>query len=177
MKAVAIVMALGLLIDPSRARPFRALLSRAPRRHPQITPGDVVLLGDLVVLGLLAGMTFPVALAASAEHVDGVLAGAIRRHVRTGRLDGSSAGCADASGPLAALLTLARRAAVTGAPMVSTIAGFTAEARNAARTRALEDARRLSVRLLFPLALLILPGFVLLVAGPVVLEGLARFEL
>jgi hypothetical protein len=38
----------------------------------------------------------------------------------------------------------------------------------------MERARRLPVRLLLPLALLILPGFVLLAVGPAVLQGLAR---
>ena len=35
-------------------------------------------------------------------------------------------------------------------------------------------ARRLPVRLLLPLALLILPGFVVLAVGPAVLQALAR---
>jgi tight adherence protein C len=150
---------------------------RRVRRRGETAEDDLVLLGDLMVLGLLAGMTFTAALDACAAHVNNALGDEIKRVTRAGRLEGSATAFADTQGALAGLLTLAARAATTGAPMVAAIAGFTTEARNAQRARALENARRLSVRLLFPLALLILPGFVLLVAGPVVLDGMARFDL
>jgi hypothetical protein len=44
--------------------------------------------------------------------------------------------------------------------------GFAAERRHAEQACNLERARRLPVRLLLPLALLILPGFMVLVVGP-----------
>jgi hypothetical protein len=97
--------------------------------------------------------------------------------MRSARVDGTAVTFASATGPLARLLALAARAVSTGAPLAAAIAAFADEARNAERARAVADARRLAVRLLFPLALLILPGFVVLVAGPVVLESLARLDL
>jgi pilus assembly protein TadC len=75
------------------------------------------------------------------------------------------------------LYRLAARATLTGASLVDALSALVAETRAARRAAALADARRLSVRLLFPLALLILPGFVVLVAGPVVIDGIARLDL
>jgi len=160
------------------AAPWRPGRPRMGRRFSPADPSaDLVLLADLVGLGLLAGMPFPSALAASARHVDPALGRVITQVVRAARLDGSTVTFAAAEGPPARLLALAARAAITGAPLVAAVAAFADEARSAARSRHLGDARRLSVRLLFPLALLILPGFVLLVAGPVVLDSLARLDL
>jgi tight adherence protein C len=171
---ITALVVLGLVIG-TRVRTLVGSRRRLLRRSAP--PDDVALLGDLALLGLLAGMTFPAALAASAAHVAPGLAEEIHRVGRIARMEGSAAAFVRAGAPLDRLLTLAARAAITGAPMTAAVAAFTAEVRNAARARAIERARRLSVRLLFPLALLILPGFVLLVAGPFVLEGLARLEI
>ena len=51
------------------------------------------------------------------------------------------------------------------------------EAQAEQTTARLEAARRLPVRLMLPLALLILPGFVVLAVGPALLEALDRLQL
>jgi pilus assembly protein TadC len=58
--------------------------------------------------------------------------------------------------------------------MVQAVASYLAEMRLARRTAALEKARRLPVTLMVPLGLLILPGFVLLFVGPVLLGSIAE---
>jgi tight adherence protein C len=81
------------------------------------------------------------------------------------------------AGPATALLALADRALVTGAPLLASIDGYATSLRRDERAAAVEKARRLPVKLLFPLALLILPGFLLLTVGPALLAGLDRLGL
>ena len=73
--------------------------------------------------------------------------------------------------PLAdALLTSDR----TGAPVGPALARLADEERAALRRRAEAHARRVPVRLLFPLAFLVLPAFVLLTVVPGLAAGLSR---
>lgn len=174
MRTVALVtlgVGLGAVL-----RHLGGLRPRSFRRIP-IRTDDLVLTGDLVVLGLLAGRSFLGALTAAGRHVAGPLADEIDGLVRRAAVQGSAAALATADGSLGPLVGVAARAVATGAPVAAAVAAFTADLRDGQRVAALAEARRLSVRLLFPLALLMLPGFVLLVAGPFVVEGLARFDL
>ncbi len=75
------------------------------------------------------------------------------------------------------LFVVARRALATGAPLAPAVSGYATALRNEERSRQLTAARRLPVKLLFPLALLILPGFLLLTVGPAVLGSLERLGL
>ena len=71
----------------------------------------------------------------------------------------------------------AQRSAITGSPLGPGLDGL---ARAIRRDRAADEAARLArlpVKLVFPLALLVLPGFVLMTVGPAVLGGLARLDL
>jgi len=69
-----------------------------------------------------------------------------------------------------ALLTADR----LGAPVGQALARLAAEERAALRRRAEAHARRVPVRLLFPLVFLVLPAFVLLTVVPGLASGLAR---
>jgi hypothetical protein len=97
----------------------------------------------------------------------------LRRSVRGGL--GQALAAADGHGRR--LYAGAARAVVTGAPLVPAVDAFVREAVAERRAADLESARRLPVRLMLPLALLILPGFVLLTVGPTVLAALERFVL
>jgi Flp pilus assembly protein TadB len=172
MPAGRIVLIVGLGFEVVGVAATVMMLRRADDPDDQL-----VLLGDLIVLGLLAGMPFVSALDAAAAHLDEPLAAEVSSVVRSARLHGTGEVFGTHRGSLRDLLRLAARAIGTGAPLVAAIAGFTSEARNAQRARAIVNARRLAVRLLFPLALFILPGFIVLVAGPVVLDGVGRLTL
>lgn len=74
-------------------------------------------------------------------------------------------------------MIVARRALSTGAPLIPAVSGHAARLRDEERSRQLSAARRLPVKLLFPLALLILPGFLVLTIGPAVLGSLERLGL
>ncbi len=164
-----LVLAMGIGFELSGIVTTVAMLRRA--RNPD---DGLVLLGDLILLGLLSGMPFVTALGAAAPYLDAPLASEVSSIVRSSRHGGSEVAFGSHHGALHDLLRLAARATATGAPLTAAIAGFTLEARSAQRARAFADSRRLGVRLLFPLAFLILPGFIVLVAGPVVLDGISR---
>lgn len=73
--------------------------------------------------------------------------------------------------PLADALTAGER---TGAPVGPALTRLAAEERAAARRRVESHARRVPVRLLFPLVFLVLPAFVVLTVVPGLAAGLAR---
>ena len=74
-------------------------------------------------------------------------------------------------------MIVVRRALSTGAPLQPAVSGYATTLRNEERSRELNAARRLPVKLLFPLALLILPGFLIVTIGPAVLGSLDRLGL
>ena len=138
------------------------------RRDPIDHAGDEPLLADLTVLGLSAGLTFPSAAETAAGIVPGEASDRLRRALRL-------RGAADPA-PVddVPLMIVARRALSTGAPLVPAVSAHAVRLRDDERSRQLAAARRLPVKLLFPLALLILPGFLLLTIGPAVLGSLER---
>ena len=141
------------------------------RRDPVEHGGDDALLADLTVLGLSAGLTFPAAAEAAAGAVDGDASARLLRSLRLRDAVDMNA----AADP--ALMVVARRALSTGAPLIPAVSAFAARLRDEERSRQLTAARRLPVKLLFPLALLILPGFLILTIGPAVLGSLERLGL
>ncbi len=145
----------------------------AYRRRPTSADagGDEATLADLTVLGLSAGLTFPAAAEAAAQAAPGDDADALVRALRLR----DSPGGAGADDP--ALMVVAQRALSTGAPLIPAVAGLAAKLRDEERVRRLTAARRLPVKMLFPLALLILPGFLILTIGPAVLGSLERLGL
>ncbi len=77
-------------------------------------------------------------------------------------------------GRLGRLTLLLARAHVTGASISDAVQTFVNERRDDERAADLEAARKLPVKLTIPLALLILPGFVVLTVGPSVLDAARR---
>jgi tight adherence protein C len=149
---------------------------RARRLAAETADADVVVLADLIVLGLHAGLGLLQAMEHAAAEVSAPLAAEVRGHLRTAELRGAAAALAGAGGRARRLYRLAARAAATGAPLAPAVEAFAAERRHGDHSRAVEATRRLPVRILVPLALLILPGFVVLAVGPALLEALARLH-
>jgi tight adherence protein C len=75
---------------------------------------------------------------------------------------------------LAALADALLVAERSGAPVAAALARLAGEERAALRRRAEAHARRVPVRLLFPLVFLVLPAFVLLTVVPGLAAGMAR---
>ena len=129
---------------------------------------------EVTSLGVAAGLNYDLAVreavAVSGGAVGSALGGAVRRRVVHRE---SSTGFVG----LDAMESEARRSAATGSPIGKSLDGLV---RTMRRDREAEDRARLArlpVKLVFPLALLILPGFVLMTVGPAVLGGLARLDL
>ncbi|MCJ7781077.1 MAG: hypothetical protein MUQ27_09645 [Acidimicrobiia bacterium] len=132
---------------------------------------DEAALAELTALGLSAGLTFSAAANAAATAVPGEASARLHQAIRVG--GGMDAGTANGQD----LLVVAHRALSTGAPLRAAVSGYATTLRNEERSRELMAARRLPVKLLFPLALLILPGFLILTIGPTVLGSLERLGL
>jgi tight adherence protein C len=162
-------LAAGMLLGRRRLR--------ARRRRSEDAAADVAVLAEMVGLALSAGLTLSQALRAAGPLIHPSLqrevATVLRRATRSGLGNALSA----ATGHGRRFFVLVARAVVTGAPLAPAVDSFVREAAAERRAVRLEDARRLPVRLMLPLALLILPGFVLLTVGPTVLAALERFAL
>jgi tight adherence protein C len=156
---------------PSRRK--RALLVAVERDL-----GDVV---ALVGLAVSAGCNLRGALEAASTHSSGALTDALRGAVasadRGQRIADALEPLPDALGEtvrgfVAALISCDRY----GAPLGATLDRLALDVRTASRQRAEAAARRLPVRLLFPLVTCILPAFALLTVAPLIagsFQGLA----
>jgi tight adherence protein C len=170
--SVAVLLLVAILAFGGR-RSLAAAVGEplARRRARQAQRGDDrLLLADLTAIGLSAGLTFSGALTAAVDHVSEETARTVRRGLHSGdrnRVEGAAK----------ELFALADRALVTGAPLLASIDGYAHSLRRDERAAAVERARRLPVKLLFPLALLILPGFLLLTVAPAFLAGIDRLGL
>jgi hypothetical protein len=69
------------------------------------------------------------------------------------------------------------RTAATGAGVLDGVARIAAETSADVAAERLQAVRRLPVTMLFPLTLLILPGFMLLTIAPALLEAFRRLEI
>ncbi len=147
------------------------------RRLARLVDGELPLLGDLVALGLTGGASFAGAMADAARHLRSPLAAEVREILRRSHRNGSAMVLEGGSGAAGRLYRLAGRALVTGAPLAAAVEAFSDELREERRAKRLAEARRLPVLLMFPLALLLLPGFVLLTVAPAVVGALERVAL
>jgi tight adherence protein C len=140
---------------------------------------DVV---DLLVLGLDAGLTVPLALDAVARRGHGPLADELARvldQVRLGRpladaLDELPGRLGESVRPLTAALASSER---YGAPVVPGLHRPADEGGRPRRRQAAEAARRVPVKLLFPLVTCSLPAFVLLTVAPLVAGAVRALRL
>ena len=178
---IALIAAL-LVLEPLGALAAAALAAlavavgrvRSARIAARGAPGRRALAADVVALGLTAGLPIRAALETAARRCGPPISDEIGEVLRTADRTGLGPALADATGESGRMLRLAARASATGAPLAAAVTAYAAEERHAAHTSAVEAARRLPVRLLLPLALLVLPGFVVLVLGPVLVDSLAR---
>lgn len=166
---LAVVLA-WLVVDRRPTDRAWSWLSGIGSRRSAGTEDTEVLVAELTALGLSAGMSFAASVTAAADHVPASTARRLRLAVR--KPDGRTEDT-----PAAGMFALADRALLTGAPLLASIDGYTTALRRDRRAAAIEAARKLPVKLLFPLALLILPGFLLLTVGPALLAGLSRLGL
>lgn len=138
---------------------------------------DAVLFGELVALGLGAGLPFMAAAVAAGDRVGHAIGGEVSLVARSARSAGSTVVLARAGGATGPLFRSVARANATGAPVGPVVASFVRDLRQARAAERAAATKKLPVRLLIPLTLLILPGFVVLTLGPALIGGLDRLQL
>jgi tight adherence protein C len=152
------------------ARRARARRASEVRRH---LPEAV----DLLALAVGAGLTVPLAVAAVARRAPGPVGrelGQVVAEVGAGRRLGDAlallpARLGEEARPLVAALIASER---DGAPLADGLDRLAGELRADRRRRAEEAARRVPVKLLFPLVSCILPAFALLTVAPLLAGAL-----
>ena len=146
----------------------------AVTRFRRDADADTVVLADLVALGVGAGKTMRGALAAARPHLHPGLAVEVDALLADMDRSGSAPALISVGGRLGDFGRVVAAAVTSGAPISTAITAHAERLRHARHAERVSAARRLPVRLLLPLALLILPGFVVLAVGPAVLQALAR---
>lgn len=155
-----------------------ALLVAWPRLPSPMRPRstsssvDVLMVARLLALSVASGRPLGPALTdvrqrlpeCEVVEVDEILGRASR--------DGLTRALVETTGPLAGLAERLAKAQVTGAPVGAALDAFIATLHDARRFRAVEEARTIGVKLIVPLTLFLLPGFLALVVAPFVLEQL-----
>jgi tight adherence protein C len=137
---------------------------------------------DLLRVGIAAGLNVPLAVAAVARRTHGPIGEQLQWAL--GQVDGGARfadaldDAADRLGPDARPLLAALAASDRyGAPLAEPLARLADDARIDRRRRAEEIARRIPVRLLFPLVVCVLPAFALLTVAPLIAGGLGSLRL
>jgi len=146
----------------------------AATRRERVATADVAVLADLVVLGLTAGLSLRSAVEEAARYIGEELRVEVESMRAAMDRDGVATALSLVGGHLAGFGRVAAAAAISGAPVAAAIGAYASTLRHTEHAAAVERARRLPVRMLLPLALLILPGFMVLAVGPAVLQSLAR---
>jgi hypothetical protein len=176
--AAALWMPVPALIGGSLLVSVRSLRAASEvRRRSAEADADVVVLAELTALGLAGGLEVAAALTGAADRVAPGLRREVGTVLRRARTLGLAHSLAAASGRAERFYRLIARAVDTGAPVRAAVESFVDDAADEERAVNLAAARRLPVKLLFPLALLILPGFMVLTIGPAVLSSMRRLGL
>ena len=126
---------------------------------------------DLIAIGVAGGASVSHAMEI-ARSVVGPDVGGDLAHITRHRAAGI--GCEPRTGGLQSMVDAVRRSEAMGTSLAPELAAIAAAARSERHVAARERLARLPVKLLFPLALLTLPGFMLMTVGPVVLASLLR---
>ncbi len=170
---VPTAIVVGVMVLVRRARPIR--LERRRRHDAERTLPDAL---DLLVLGIQTGLTPQQAIAELAvsapESVRGAFALTVHRCDRGQSFADALAALPETLGSgaigLADVIATSDR---YGLPLGPVLDQLTTEARESRRRRDQADARKLPVRLSFPLVVCTLPSFVLLAIAPAVIAALS----
>jgi tight adherence protein C len=164
---LGVVVIAGFVIL-TRSRVFaRSRDAAIKRRH------DTLVGLDLVSLGTTAGLPFHAAVSLASAELDGALAEDLDRAVSR-----TNAGLDHAleDGPFARAFDTAQRSASTGARLGDSLVELAREVRADEAAAEREKIERLPVKLLFPLAFLILPGFILVAVVPSIVSGISQLS-
>lgn len=154
----------------------RVVAARGAKAHTAALADDLPEVVDLLTLALGAGLNVPLAVDAVGRRGTGPLAAEMALAAATTRrgqrladaLDDVTSRCGEQVRPLMSLLASGER---YGVPLGESLDRLAVDVRATRRRHAEEAARRLPVRMLFPLVVCILPAFALLTLGPLLLTS------
>jgi hypothetical protein len=170
MPAVAVVVAAAWALAAMLARVRRA-------RHGVVRNlADLASLCDLTTIGLTGGLGVRPALEMAVAELKGDLAAELDSLLRKGRVDGIAAVMTTADGVGRRFYRIVGRAAATGSSLLDSVSRLAHDLRAETAAAELEAVRRLPVTMLFPLTMLILPGFLLLAVAPGILDAIGRLD-
>jgi len=129
---------------------------------------------DLVAHGVGAGVAFANAVQTAAMHVDEVVASDL---ARGSRLAAHYLPSEDVETPIHEMFRLASSSAASGAALASDLRRLVETEAAEMEADRLTRLERLPVKMLVPLAFLILPGFLLVAVVPTVIGGLSRLTM
>jgi len=138
---------------------------------------DAALLADLTVLALTGGLGIQPALELASGAVGGSMADEVDALLRRARVDGLATTMTGAGGAGRDLYRVIGRAVATGSALLDQVTRVADELHAEMGARRLRKVRRIPVAMLFPLTLLILPGFLLLTIAPALLDALLQLEI
>ncbi len=150
---------------------------RSSRGRQIQNQADLAALCDLTAIGLTGGLGIQPALEIAISHVGDEMAGDVRSVLRRARVDGMGVVMLNADGIGQRLYRAVGQASATGAPLIGAVSHLADDLHADLAANRLRAVRRLPVTLLFPLTLLILPGFLLLTIAPAILDAFARLEM
>ncbi len=163
------LLALGAVVVALRRRiRSRAEIQLATRR----ALAEAV---ELTALGLTGGLGAPAALRLAGRTVGGAIGSEIEAVLRRSRIDGLSG--AVAHGHIGCITRVMNRATATGAPLLDSVSRLADQLHEDLTATRLAAVRRIPVAMLFPLTLLILPGFLMLAVAPALFDALGRLEI
>jgi Type II secretion system (T2SS), protein F len=150
-----------------------AVVRRARRAGPRPPgPADMVGVARILAVAMAGGANLVGGFELASQLATPGLRPEIGGLLRRARTQGMAVALASSTGRLSPLATRLARAQLTGALLGPVLDTFIATTEEEERARVLERIRTLPVRLMIPLALLLLPGFVLVVVAPGVVETL-----
>lgn len=165
--AAPIVMSgLGYLVR--RRLRMRILAQRSKRE-------DTARLAELTVIGLTGGLGLQPALDLAASTLGGETGAETKAMLRRMRVEGAAA-CAGVSGAAVDLYRTIAQAMESGASIVDQVRRIADQLHADLAASRLQALRRLPVLMLFPLTLLILPGFLLLTVAPALVDAFGRLD-
>ncbi|MDJ0790844.1 MAG: hypothetical protein QNJ71_03010 [Acidimicrobiia bacterium] len=171
--AMVLIVGLGVLVVVAAIIAGLVALRRVlVRRHGASSQGTEELLAvEVTGLAVSAGLNFEQAAHWAASVAGGSVEGDMRTALRRRSMQLEAA---TGRQGIDAMMSEAERSATTGAPLALSLGGIAGAMRSERASASRERMARLPIKLLFPLALLTLPGFVLMAVGPAVVSGLSR---
>lgn len=176
----ALVLQAPILFVPMAAGAGLILLLvwlRSKQRRQADNDADLAALCDLVAIGLTGGLGVHSALGLAADHVGAEVRAEVGAVLRQSQVQGMVAAMAEADGLGRRLYAVVGRAAASGSPLLGPVSRLADELHADQAAARLQAVRQLPVALLFPLTLLILPGFLLLTVAPAILDAFSRLEI